>query len=86
MVVKVCVGSSCHLKGSEQIVGLIQREIENRHLEDEVTLTGSFCTGLCNRVGVTISVDDEVFSGITVETFNQFFNDNILSRIGKETK
>lgn len=85
MVVKVCVGSSCHLKGSEQIVGLIQREVKNRHLEDEITLTGSFCTGLCNRVGVTISVDDEVFSGITVETFNQFFNDNILSRIGKET-
>ncbi len=85
MVVKVCVGSSCHLKGSEQIVRLIQQEVTNRHLEDEVTLTGSFCTGLCNRIGVTITVDDEIFSGITVETFNQFFNDNILSRIGKET-
>lgn len=85
MVVKVCVGSSCHLKGSEQIVRLIQQEVANRHLEDEVTLTGSFCTGLCNRVGVTITVDDEMFSGITVETFNQFFNDNILSRVNKET-
>lgn len=84
MVVQVCVGSSCHLKGSEQIVELIQREVANRHLEDEITLTGSFCTGQCNRVGVTLTVDDEIFSGITVENFYQFFNDNILSKINKE--
>lgn len=84
MIIQVCVGSSCHLKGSEQIVELLQKEIENRHLENDITLTGSFCTGQCNRVGVTISVDDEIFSGITVESFNQFFNENILSRIKKE--
>lgn len=84
MIIQVCVGSSCHLKGSEQIVELLQKEIENRHLENDITLTGSFCTGQCNRVGVTINVDDEIFSGITVESFNQFFNENILSRIKKE--
>lgn len=84
MIVQICVGSACHLKGSEQIVELLQEAIQEYHLERDVTLAGSFCTGKCNRVGVTVQVDDDVFTGITRETFNEFFNKNILSRIDKE--
>lgn len=84
MIVQICVGSSCHLKGSEQIVELLQGAIEEYHLERDVTLAGSFCTGKCNRVGVTVQVDDDIFTGITKETFNEFFNKNILARIDKE--
>ena len=73
MIVQVCVGSSCHLKGSSDIVQLMQQAIENNHLESEITLAGSFCTGQCNRIGVTITVDDQVFPGITRETFPSIF-------------
>ncbi|MGN0614494.1 MAG: (2Fe-2S) ferredoxin domain-containing protein [Porcipelethomonas sp.] len=83
MIVQVCVGSSCHLKGSEEIVKLMQDAVEQHHLENDITLAGSFCTGKCNRVGVTIQVDDEVYTGITRETFNEFFEKNILSVISK---
>ncbi len=84
MIVLICVGSSCHLKGSEKIVELFQNEISKRKLESEITLAGSFCTGKCNRVGVTVTVDDEVFTGITPENFGEFFQKNILSRIASE--
>ena len=73
MIIQVCVGSSCHLKGSMDIVGLLKKAIEDNHLERDVTLAGSFCTGRCNRNGVTITVDDDVYPGVTKEGFRDFF-------------
>ena len=70
MIVQVCVGSSCHLKGSEEIVELFQKAVETHHLEQEITLVGSFCIGKCNRIGVTVQVDDDVYTGITREKFH----------------
>ena len=81
MVVQICVGSSCHIKGSQDIVELLQAAIEEHNLEDEITLAGSFCVGKCNRIGVTVQVDNEVIVGVTKENFKEFFNDNILSKI-----
>lgn len=80
MIVQVCVGSSCHLKGSPEIVELLQKAVTEYHLEDEVTLAGSFCIGKCNRVGVTVQVDDDVYVGVTKEDFKEFFQDNILKK------
>ena len=55
MNVLICVGSSCHLKGSHELVELFQNAIDENHLEGIVSLSGSFCTGKCNRVGVTVT-------------------------------
>lgn len=82
--VEICVGSSCHLKGSEQLVELFQAAIAENHLENDVVLSGSFCTGKCNRIGVTIQVNEEIFTGITPENFEEFFSKHILSLIGQE--
>ena len=79
MIIQVCIGSSCHIKGSHDIVELLKAAIEKNNLQDEITLAGSFCIGKCNRVGVTVQVDDEVYTGVTKENFNEFFNDKILS-------
>ncbi len=76
--VEVCVGSSCHLKGAPEIVELLQKNIAENHLEDEIILSGSFCTGRCNRIGVTVTVGDEVYTGITKDGFRDFWNDKIL--------
>lgn len=84
MIVQVCVGSSCHLKGSPEIVELLQKAVNEYHLENQVTLAGSFCIGRCNRVGVTVQVDDDIHVGITRENFKEFFQDNVLSKIERE--
>ena len=86
LIVQVCVGSSCHLKGSETIVELLESAIAEYHIEDEVVLTGSFCIGKCNRIGVTVQVNDDVHVGITSENFRDFFKENILSVIESERK
>lgn len=81
MIVRICVGSSCHIKGAPELVELLQKELAERHLENKVTLAGSFCTGKCNRDGVTIQVDDEIYVGITKESFREFFNDKVLKKL-----
>ena len=84
MVVLICVGSSCHIKGAPEIVSLLTKSIEEHHLENEVTLAGSFCIGKCNRLGVTIQVDDEVYPGISPANFKEFFKEKILDVLKKE--
>lgn len=86
MIIQVCVGSSCHLKGSPEIVELLQKAVEQNHLQDEITLAGSFCIGKCNRVGVTIQIDDDVHTGVTKENFKEFFRENVLSKFENERK
>lgn len=84
MVIQICVGSSCHLKGSEEIVGLLQKAVADNRLEAEITLAGSFCTGNCNRVGVTIQVDDDTYTGVTPASFNEFFQTKVLDKLNAE--
>ena len=86
LFVQICVGSSCHLKGSQEIVELLEQAVAEHHIEDEVVLSGSFCVGKCNRVGVTVQVNDDVHVGITRENFREFFRANILDVIEKEGK
>ncbi len=80
MVIKVCVGSSCHLRGSEEIVELLMTYIKQYNLDDEIALVGCFCLGTCNRVGVSVQIDEEIHSGITKENLKEFFAENILKK------
>ena len=84
VIVQVCVGSSCYLKGSQDIVQLLEKAVAEHSLEDEVVLVGSFCIGKCNRLGVTVQVDDDAYEGITRDNFREFFNDNILKKVQNE--
>lgn len=86
MIIKICVGSSCHLKGSPELVELLQNAVKENNLENEVTLAGSFCVGKCNRDGVTVQVDEEIYPGITPESFKEFWNDKVLAVLKKERK
>ena len=84
MIIQICVGSSCHIKGSPEIVELLQNAVAEHQLDDEITLAGSFCTGSCNRVGVTVQVDDETHTGITKENFKEFFKEKVIDKLAQE--
>ncbi len=84
MIIQICVGSSCHIKGSPEIVQLLQEAVAEHHLENEITLAGSFCIGKCNRIGVTVQVDDEVHTGVTREGFREFFQEHVLTKIERK--
>ena len=68
------------MKGSPEIVELLQHYIKENDLEEEITLVGSFCIGKCNRVGVTVQVDDDIHVGITRDNFKEFFNEHVINK------
>lgn len=78
MEIRVCIGSSCHLRGSYDIINLIKNGLEENGLTDKVNLAAAFCLGKCGT-GVSIKVDDRVISGVTVENFNDVFNQYVLA-------
>ena len=84
ILIRVCVGSSCYLKGSSELVDMLNQKIEENGLQDKISLLGSFCMGKCNRVGVTIAVDEEVCVAITKENFNEFWNDKVMTAVNAD--
>lgn len=82
--VQICVGSSCHLKGTQKLVELFQNAVAAGGLEDKVMLMGSFCSGKCNRTGVTVTVGDEVHTGVTPENWKEFWQNVILKAVRED--
>ncbi|RHP33920.1 (2Fe-2S) ferredoxin domain-containing protein [Lachnotalea sp. AF33-28] len=80
MTVTICIGSSCHLKGSREIIQKLQELVCQNHLEEKVDLNGSFCTGNCVK-GVCVTVDGELFS-LKPEDTETFFEEKVLGRLG----
>ena len=78
MKVTVCIGSSCHIQGSRQVVEQLQSLIAEHNLGDKVALGGTFCLGNCQQ-GVCVTVDD-VFHSVSPETVNEFFSNEILGK------
>lgn len=81
MNITVCIGSSCHLKGSRAVVEKLERLIFERGLKDEIALCGSFCMGQC-QTGVSVLLDDAYFS-LTPESTERFFVQTVLPKITK---
>ncbi len=78
MKVTVCIGSSCHLKGSRQVVEALQHKIAEHGLGDRVELGGTFCMGQCQK-GVCVTVDDDFYSVSpeTVDAFLDLYGDSV---------
>ena len=79
MKVTVCIGSSCHIKGSRQVVEGLQYLISKEGLGDKVELGGTFCMGKCQQ-GVCVTVDDNFFS-VSPETVKDFFDKEIKAKV-----
>ena len=79
MKITVCIGSSCHIKGSRQVVAQLQNLISENNLDEKVELGGTFCMGQCQK-GVCVTVNDTFFS-VSPETVTEFFNENVLANI-----
>ncbi|HIU35160.1 MAG TPA: (2Fe-2S) ferredoxin domain-containing protein [Candidatus Fimenecus excrementigallinarum] len=79
MKVTVCIGSSCHLKGSRAVVERLQQLVAENGLKEKVELSGKFCMGNC-RNGVSVTVDDVLFS-VSPETVDDFFKENVLAKL-----
>ncbi len=60
MIISVCIGSSCHLKGSYDVIKKFERIIEENNLSKEIKLCGAFCLGKCGPK-VTVKINDDFY-------------------------
>ena len=81
MNLTICIGSSCHLKGSKKVAALFEQMISERDLKDKINFYATFCMGNCQN-GISVSIDDQVFS-VTPASAEQFFEQEVLSRLEK---
>ena len=79
MKITVCIGSSCHIKGSRQVVEQLQKLIAEHDLKEKVALGGTFCLGNCQQ-GVCVTVD-EAFYSVSPDTVGEFFEKEILAKV-----
>lgn len=79
MKVKICIGSSCHIKGSHVVVEELKKLVEQNGLADKVELAGMFCIGRCQE-GVCVLVDDK-FCSVSPENAEGFFREEILAKL-----
>ncbi len=77
--ITVCIGSSCHIKGSCQVIEQLQGLISKNNISDKVELGGTFCLGECQQ-GVCVTVDD-AFHSVAPENTEEFFAKEILARV-----
>ena len=79
MKVVVCIGSSCHIKGSRQVVDKLQSLISENSLNYKVDLSGTFCLGNCQQ-GVCVTVDG-AFHSVSPENVEEFFATEIAAKV-----
>ena len=79
MDLMVCVGSSCHLQNSRDLINRLKELITQYQLEGKVELKGSFCMGHCAEEGVCVKFDDQVYS-LTLDTVDGFFASKVVAR------
>ena len=82
MNICVCVGSSCHLKGSYDVIQMMKENLEKNNLTDKVNLSAAFCLGKCTH-GVSVKIDDEIITGWNKDRFDSLFQEKVLGGLSK---
>ena len=81
IVISVCIGSACHVKGAHEVIKGLERLIEEKKMKDIVELRGAFCIGKCTKaVSVKVNNEEEIFS-VNLSNLERFFNDQVVSRL-----
>lgn len=83
MVIEICIGSSCHLKGAYNVIQTLQHILEERKLYDRVNMKSAFCMRNCGNPGVSVTVNGEVYS-VHAGNVVDFFDNTIVPMLNEE--
>jgi len=78
--INVCIGTSCHLNGSYNVVQIFQQLIEEYSLHEEIEFKANFCMKQCQKKGVSVAIDGESYR-VGPEDIRELFQNKILSKI-----
>jgi NADH:ubiquinone oxidoreductase subunit E len=80
MIIEVCVGSACHLKGAYNVINEFMNIIKEKELEDKITIKAAFCLGNCTN-GVSVRIDEEDVLSCSADNVQGFFETNVVGRL-----
>jgi NADH:ubiquinone oxidoreductase subunit E len=83
MVVSVCIGSACHLKGSYEIINELQRLVSEHGLGEQVEIKAVFCLQECGK-GVSVKVDEGSVHFLTRNNVREFFASQVLTVLNEK--
>lgn len=78
--VTVCVGSSCHIHGTREILKQFAKVIREESLGGEVVLVGSFCLDRCGET-MNWKFDDEHISSANVAEAEEALRARLAARL-----
>jgi len=81
MIIKVCIGSACHLKGSYPVISRLLELVENQGLSDRVEIKAVFCLGHCVDA-VSVQIDDGGIHSVSCADVDQFFQTQVAADPG----
>ena len=84
LTIVICVGSSCYVRGSDKVAGILERLIEQQKLREHIQLKGAFCMEHCS-LGVSVSLGEQFFM-VHPENTESFFYSSVLPRLEQESK
>ncbi len=64
--VKVCLGTSCYMKGSYRVLSQLVESVKKDSLGDEIEVVGTFCLENCDK-SPNVMVNDKLISEATLE-------------------
>lgn len=77
VTLSVCVGSSCHLKGSYDVIEAFKALIEKHGVADKIELRACFCLGRCSD-GVAVKADNTYILNVNASNAEEKFVNEIL--------
>ncbi len=80
VTLEICIGSSCYVKGSNQVVKIVNDLLAENNWEDKVEVKGSFCMQSCqDKLGLGIRINGERIEGINLQNAKDIISEKIAS-------
>ncbi len=80
LIITICVGSSCSVRGSDELAAELFRLIQKENLDGLVDIVGAFCMDACSK-GISVRVGEREFSGIQPQQAEEFFYREIVGHV-----
>ncbi len=85
LVVYVCIGTSCHLRGGEQVAEQVVSLVGELGLQRQVQVQGAFCLEHCSD-GVSVKVGEKILSGVQVSDARERLLPEIVAQTASERR
>ena len=74
-VIYICIGSACHLKGTQDVIEIFKSLVKHYHLEEKLELKAAFCTGHCMEAVAVQRWDGHILSVNKMNAKTIFINE-----------